>query len=65
MTIKQQPYHVLDVDGEEVFTGTHQECLRYEIDNDNIELITVPANDDESPEVYELNDNELNYNYED
>ena len=65
MTLKQQPYHVLDAEGKEVFTGTHQECLRYEIEQDNIELITLPVNDNESPTVYELNDNELNYNYED
>jgi hypothetical protein len=65
MTIKQQPYHVLDVNGKEVFTGTHQECLRYEIDSDDICLQVLPCNDDESPEVYELSDDDYTINYED
>jgi len=65
MTIKQDPYKVLDVNGKEIFTGTHQECLRYEIENDDICLNTVPANDEESPEVYELAPDQYDINCED
>jgi len=65
MTIKQDPYHVLDGDGEEVFTGTHQECLRYELDQDNIELVTLPIRDEAVPDVYELEDVDYGINFED
>lgn len=58
------PYHVMN-GNTEVFAGTHQECLRYELDAiDSIDLCTLPNNaDDNIP--YELMDEDLNYRYED
>ena len=65
MTVKQDTHHVLDGDGEEVFTGDYQAGLRYEVDQDNIELITLPVNDEASVEVYELGNDEYDINFED
>lgn len=64
MTIKQDPYHVLDNEGEEVFTGTHQECLKYELEQDNIELVTLPVNEG-TVETFELEEGDYDYSYED
>lgn len=65
MTIKQDNYHVLNVNGEEVFTGTYQECLRYDIDSDDICLQVLPANDEESVEIYGLGEPDYDINFED
>lgn len=59
-----QPYHVMN-GNTEVFAGTHQECLRHELDAPNsIDLCTLPNNQLENV-PFDLIDEDIAYSYED